>query len=118
MTGKKYWEAELGGDIVALPMIKDGVVYVAAKYDSGQSKDIFKDENQNEPTMILRALDKSTGVTQWQTALEPAERLYLASFENYIVAIGGNGHVISVNRIDENSSGKNICILNCPRRRL
>jgi outer membrane protein assembly factor BamB len=99
-TGKKHWEAELGGDIIAAPIINGGIVYTAAKYNSKQNSDSSKEENQSEPTVILRALDTLTGVTQWQSVLEPVGRLYLSSFENHIVAIGDNGQINSVSRID------------------
>lgn len=94
-TGEKHWEAELGGDIIALPVINGGTVYTAARYNSEQNAG-----NQSESTVILRALDKSTGVTQWQSALEPVEKLYLFNFENHIVAVGNNGQISSVSKID------------------
>jgi len=104
VTGEKYWETEMGGDIIALPIIIGGTIYTAAKYNSEQSDNSLKDKNRSEPTVILRALDKSTGVTQWQSALEPAERLYLFSFENKIVSVGDNGQISFVDKID----GKNV----------
>lgn len=101
-TGKKHWETELGGDIIALPIIEGDTVYIAAKYNSEQSaqNDSSKDENQNEPKVILRALDKSTGVTQWQSILQPVGKLHLSTFKDYVIAIGDNGQINSVSKID------------------
>lgn len=104
-TGDKQWETELGGNIIALPIIDGGTIYTAAEYNGEQNNDnlknnSLKNENPSDNTIILRALDKSTGVTQWQSLLEPVKRLYLFSFGNNIVSVGDNGQVSSVNKID------------------
>jgi outer membrane protein assembly factor BamB len=46
-TGKKRWETELGGDIIAFPMISGDYVYTAAKYIVEQSENSFQNENKN-----------------------------------------------------------------------
>ena len=111
-TGKKRWETELGGDIIALPVINGDWIYTAAKYITEERKNLLlkgeqntssiRDENKNgeNKTIILRALDKTTGVTRWQSALAPAEKLFLFNFEDCIVSVSDNGQMDSVGKID------------------
>jgi outer membrane protein assembly factor BamB len=110
VTGKKIWETALGGDIIASPVISDNNIYIAAKYqnapiENGLSENGLKDsnilkiENKSEAT-LLRALDKSTGVTRWQSALAPSDKIYLFAFEDYLIAVGDNGEMNSVGKSD------------------
>lgn len=98
-TGRKRWETELGGDVIPVPVINSDSIYTAARYIGGQSKNIFQNENKNEST-ILRALDKTTGVTRWETKLEAVDQLYLSIFKNYIISVGDNGQIDAVDKID------------------
>ena len=97
-SGEKRWESDLGGDILSAPLVDAFNVYIAAGYINERILGGWRDTD----TLTLRSINKATGVTLWKSefsnAFLPIEKVYLFSFVNYLIFVGDNGDIYSINK--------------------
>ena len=97
-SGEKRWESDLGGGILSAPLVDAYNIYIAA----GNINERILKGWRNNDTLTLRSINKATGVTQWKAeftnALLPIEKVYLFSFENYLIFVGDNGDIYSIDK--------------------
>lgn len=97
-TGHKIWQSELGGKIVASPLIDDfekKTVYAAAK---ATKKNVGID---SEPeSFTLRSISVLTGLTNWRIAIDSADKYFLYNFKDKIIYAGIDGSLACVRKID------------------
>ena len=120
---ERIWETDLGGKIISNLSSDDKNLYVLSEvlYDENA-----KNNNDNIPKVIIRSLNKKSGLTEWQTNLkltdfvnvekaaketdrkkdkkeeitenETNENCRMAIFKTSLIIYGENGSVISVNK--------------------
>lgn len=97
-SGEKRWESDLGGSILSAPLVDAFNVYVAAGYINERILGGWRDTD----TLTLRSINKATGITLWKSefsnAFLPIEKVYLFSFVNYLIFVGDNGDIYSVDK--------------------
>jgi outer membrane protein assembly factor BamB len=91
-TGTKYWETNLGGEILTTPYIDDGNIFVVSKVMESQSgifanNKLSIDEDKGN-SIIIRSLSITSGITIWQTNLKTnlnPEQLFLYVHKSILI---------------------------------
>ena len=89
--GRLQWKAEVGGNFSASPVADERSVYAAAQYGTG-----VKDQSHANGT--LRALSKTTGVTERKKTLQAPLSGCLLVGENALFAGGADGKVYAFDK--------------------
>ncbi len=106
-TGTKYWETNLGGEILSTPYIDDGNIFVVSKVMESQSgifanNKLSIDEDKGN-SIIIRSLSITSGITIWQTNLKTnlnPEQLFLYVHKSTLIIVDKNGNLYSVIKDD------------------
>ncbi len=111
-SGEKLWETELGGEVVS-ELVDDESkknIYVATKSFStqkendGKKPDSFSSNQNNTVSIKLRALDKTTGITNWQTSLSTGtsdkQKIFIFVYEHKIIVADQNGNITALSEIN------------------
>lgn len=105
-NGNKIWESELGGEIIALPLLDDvdkKHIYVATKRfvsDSNSRQAEATEGILEQKTSALRSISVLTGLMIWQISINPADKIFLYNFKEKIVFVAENGDAACVNKAD------------------
>ncbi len=110
-TGTKYWETNLGGEILSTPYIDDGNIFIVSKVKENQSgifanNKLSIDEDKGNG-IIIRSLSITSGVTIWQTNLKTnlktnlnPEQLFLYVHKSTLIIADKNGNLYSIIKND------------------
>lgn len=101
-SGKKYWETELGGEIISVPIIDRELLYVVTKNIGIQKSP--EESSAKNTVLTIRSLDKKTGLIRWNAKLADdvaiPERAYLYNFEKFLLIISDAGNLYSLDKFD------------------
>lgn len=113
--GVKQWESDLGGQIIAMPLIEDFEIYVITQPISNAQADNTADETTMEMETVLettkkldrhltvRNLNKDTGVTRWQRKISvenTSENQYFYQSDSKIILFSDAGKITALNKFD------------------
>ncbi len=72
-TGEQEWVSDLGGQIVSAPLPDEEYVYVLSRPLSAFVDGRTNQTGESAPLLVLRCLNKTSGLTVWEKMLESAE---------------------------------------------
>lgn len=104
-SGKKLWQAELGGRVISDVIVgsEEDSIFVATESSSitdqsnTESPINFNAHKELHTTIKIRSLNKTSGITNWQTSLPPAaiqtRKMFVGIYDHKIIVADQSGSI-------------------------
>lgn len=103
VTGRKQWETSLGGEPAGVPYIESRNIFIASQTQFDETVQLSNNVH-GEQSIIIRSLNKSSGLINWATKVpvdgELPGKVFLYVVKNDLMVIGASGDVYGLVKTD------------------